>query len=78
MLFETHLGIRQGEQGEVTSPIFMESSANCKIDYYYHMKGAHIGSLDLSLFDSNGSKLSCIFFQNSISLLFLSNWFAKM
>ena len=30
MLFEAHLGVRQGEQGLLTSPVFMESSASCK------------------------------------------------
>ena len=56
MLFEAHLGVRQGEQGYLTSPVFMESSANCKIDFYYHMKGKDMGSLELFIVDENGSK----------------------
>ena len=59
MLFETHLGVRQGEQGILTSTTFMESSANCKLDFWYHMKGTHIGSLELAIIDENGSK--CFF-----------------
>ena len=58
MLFEAHLGVRQGEQGYLTSPVFMESSANCKIDFYYHMMGKDMGSLELFIVDGNGSKFN--------------------
>ena len=56
MLFEAHLGVRQGEKGLLTSPVFMESNANCKINFYYHMKGQNIGSLELAIIDETGSK----------------------
>ena len=56
MLFEAHLGVRQGEEGFLTSPVFMESSPSCKIDFYYHMKGKNMGILELFIVDENGSK----------------------
>ena len=58
MLFEAHLGVRQGEEGFLTSPVFMESSPSCKIDFYYHMKGKNMGILELFIVDENGSKFA--------------------
>ena len=54
MLFEAHLGVKQGEKGYLRSPTFMESGAGCKLDFWYNMKGKNIGSLEIDIIDENG------------------------
>ena len=73
MLFEAHLGVRQGEQGLLTSPVFMESSASCKIDFYYHMKGKNMGILELFIVDENGGKFSLTYYFGT-KLYFISSY----
>lgn len=45
MYTETSWPRKQGDRARLVTPVIKSESKNCRLRFYYHMKGSNIGSL---------------------------------